>query len=179
MNTQPRSDDSYNKDDRDDESIEAVSEEKGLESAQSLFQGENSNTEDSSSDEDKEFLKYLRFRQKAKELGLDNPPSTTINQYGGIHIENSNVESHGNIVGNDQTIENTGGFSGKTNSQSSDINEKVESIEAVFDRCQDIRQRSFMIALAAFNGCNYRIVVETSQKLQSILQPPLDVETET
>ena len=181
MNTQPSSDDSYNEDERDDESNEAVSEEKGLESAQSVFQGKGSNTEDSSLDEDKEFLKYLKFRQKAKELGLDNPSFTTI-YHGGVHFTDSNVENHGNVVGNDQTIDsniNTGGFSGQTKSQLSDINEKIESIEAVFDNCEDIRQRSFMIALAALNGCNYRIVVETSQKLQSILQPPPNVETET
>ena len=129
MNTQPSSDDSYNEDERDDESNEAVSEEKGLESAQSVFQGKGSNTEDSSLDEDKEFLKYLKFRQKAKELGLDNPSFTTI-YHGGVHFTDSNVENHGNVVGNDQTIDsniNTGGFSGQTKSQLSDINENIES----------------------------------------------------
>jgi len=176
----PTSDDSNNEDKRDDESIKPGSEEEGLKSVQSLFNAEGKKTEDSSLGEDKEFLKYLKFRKKAKDLGLDDPLFTTIYQ-GGIHITDSNVENHGTIVGNDQTVHsstNTGGFSGEVTDKSSDNKESIESVESVFDRCEDIKQRSFMIALAALNGCNYRIVVEASQQLQSILQSQSEVETE-
>jgi hypothetical protein len=178
MNDNPTSDDS-NKEKIDEESIKPISEEEGLKSAESIFKTEGKKSENPGSDEDKEFLKYLKFRKKAKDLGLDES-SFTIYQ-GGIHITDSNVENHGNFVGNDQTIDsslNTGGFSGEVRNKSSDRNESLESIESVFDRCEDIKQRSFMIALAALNGCNYRIVLEASQRLQSILQPQAEVETE-
>ncbi|MEG4997122.1 hypothetical protein [Microcoleus sp. B4-D4] len=176
MSNKPTSDDSN--DDRDDESIKPISEEEGLKSAESVFKAKGNKTEDSSLDEDKEFLKYLKYRKKAKDLRLDEPLFTTIYQ-GGIHITDSNVENHGNVVGNNQTTHsnaNTGGFSGEVKDKPLDNKENIESIDSVFDRCEDIKQRSFMIALAALNGCNYRIVVEASQRLQSILQPQVEGE---
>lgn len=155
-----------------DEFVKPVSEEEGLKSAESIFKAESNKVEESGLDEDKEFLKYLRFRKRAKELGLDDPSFTTIYQ-GGIHIKDSNLDNYGNLVGNDQAIDsnaNTGGFSGATRDIKLNNQGTIQSIESVFDTCDDIKQRSFMIALAALNGCNYRVVLEASQRLQSILQ---------
>jgi hypothetical protein len=181
MSYKPSSSDSNNENEIDNESLKPVSEEEGLKSAESIFKSEGKKTEDSSFDEAKEFLKYLKFRKKAKDLGIDDPGSTTFYYQGGVHFKNSNVENHGNVVGNDQEIHsntNTGGFAGEVRDESPD-RESLESIDSVFDKCEDVKQRSFMIALAALNGCNYRIVVEASQRLQSILQSQAGVETET
>jgi GUN4-like len=123
MNDNPTSDDS-NKEKIDEESIKPISEEEGLKFAESIFKTEGQKAENPGSDEDKEFFKYLKFRKKAKDLGLDDPSFTTIYQ-GGIYISDSNVENHGNFVGNDQTIDsslNTGGFSGEVRNKSSDRN---------------------------------------------------------
>lgn len=177
MSDKLTSNNSNNENDNNGESIKPVSEEEGLKSAESAFKVEGNKAEDLSLDEYKEFFKYLKYRQRAKDLGLDDPSFTTIYQ-GGVHIKDSNVENHGNMVGNDQTTHsstNTGGFSGEVSNRSSDNKESIESIELVFDKCEDIKQRSFMIALAALNGCNYRIVVEASQRLQSVLQPQAEV----
>lgn len=167
-------------DGKTNESVKPFSQENGLKSAEKVFKNEGDEAKNSSLDEDTEFLKYLRFRNRAKELGLDDPSLTTIYQ-GGIHIKDSNVENHGNVVGNNQTTHSnskTGGFSGEVLEKSLDNNKTIESIESVFDECDNIKQRSFMIALAALNGCNYRIVVEASQRLQSILQPQEEMEAE-
>lgn len=151
----------------------SVSEDEGLKSAESVFKAERDKDE---ANEDKEFLKYLKNRQKAKDLGLDEPRFATYYQ-GGVHFTNSNVENHGNVVGNDQEIHSNigaGGFSGEASDKSSD-KEISKSIEEIFDRCEDVKQRSFIIALAALNGCNYRLVVEASQRLQTILQHQAEV----
>jgi hypothetical protein len=151
----------------DDEAVNTVSEEEGLKSAEKIFKTEENKAEDSTLNEDREFLIYLKHCKRAKDLGFNDP--TTIYQ-GGLHIKDSNLENYGNIAGNDQTIY-TGSpiiFSGETGNES--VNEK--KIEAVFDECEDVTQRSFMIALAALNGCNYRLVAEASQRLQSIVKPP-------
>jgi hypothetical protein len=180
MSDKPASGDSNNENKSSEESIKPVSEEEGLKSAESMFKAEGDKAEDSSLDEDKEFLKYLKFRKKAKDLGLDDPRFTTFYYQGGVHFTNSSVENHGNVVGNDQTFHSnagTGGFSGETKDRLPD-EENIESIEVVFDRCEDVKQRSFIIALAALNGCNYRVVVEASQRLQTILQPKAEVDTE-
>lgn len=178
MNDKLASGDSSNE--SDDKSIKPVSEEEGLKSAESMFKAEGDKAEDSSLDEDKEFFKYLKNRKKAIDLGLDDPKSITFHYQGGIHLTNSNLENHGSIAGNDQTIHSnpgTGGFSGEAR-DNSPHKESIESIETVFDRCEDVKQRSFMISLSALNGCNYRTVIEASQRLQSILQPQAEVETE-
>ncbi len=179
MSDNPDLGDSNNENERDNEPLKPVSEEEGLKSAESVFKSEGNKAEDSNLNDDKEFLKYLKFRKKAKDLGLDDPFFTTI-YHGGIHLANSTLENHGTVVGNDQAIHsntNTGGFSGEVRDKLSN-RESAESIEAVFDRCEDVKQRSFMIALAALNDCNYRIVIEASQRLQSILQSQAGVETE-
>jgi len=122
----------------------------------------------------------LKNRKRAKDLGLDDSNSTTFYYQGGVHFANSNVENYGNVVGNDQTIHSsvgTGGFSGEVKDKLSDKESSV-SIESVFDRCEDLKQRSFMISLAALNGCNYRTVVEASQRLQYILQSYLQFPAE-
>lgn len=180
MSGKQTSSDSNNENENGEESIQPVSEEEGLKSAKSVFKAEGDKAEDSSQDEDKEFLKYLKNRKRAKDLGLDDSSSTTFYYQGGVHFTNSNVENHGNVVGNDQTIHSnvgTGGFSGEVNDKSPD-KEGISSIEAVFDRCEDLKQRSFMISLSALNGCNYRTVVEASQRLQSILQSYLQFQAE-
>jgi hypothetical protein len=180
MSDKPTASDSNNENENSEESIQPVSEEEGLKSAKSVFKTEGDKAEDSSLDEDKEFLKYLKNRKRAIDLGLDDSSSTTFYYQGGVHFANSNVENHGNVVGNDQTIHSnvgTGGFSGEARDKSPD-KESIASIESVFDRCEDVKQRSFMIALAALNGCNYRVVVEASQRLQTILQPQTEVDTE-
>jgi hypothetical protein len=183
MSDKPNSSDSNKENEKDNESLKPVSEEEGLKSAENVFKTEGKKTDDSSLDEDefyKFFFYYLKSRKKLKDLGMDEPSFTTIYQ-GGNHFANCNVENHGNVVGNDQAIHsniNTGGFSGEVRDKSSD-RESAESIESVFDRCEDVKQRSFMIALAALNGCNYRTVVEASQRLQSILQSQAGVKTET
>jgi hypothetical protein len=164
----------------DNESIKPISEDEGLKSAESIFKAEENKAEDSSLDEDKEFLKYLKLRKKAKDLGLDDPRFTTFHYQGGIHLTNSNLENHGNMAGDDQTIHSsldTGGFSGEARHKLPD-KEGIESIEAVFDRCEDVKQRSFMISLSALNGCNYRTVIESSQRLQSILQSYIEFQAE-
>jgi hypothetical protein len=179
MSDKASSGDSNNEDERDKEFLKPVSEEEGLKSAESVFKSEGKKNDNSSVDEDKEFLKYLKCRKKAKDLGLDDPSFTTFYYQGGVHFANSNVNNHGNVVGNDQAIHsntNTGGFSGEVRDKPSNI-ENAESIESVFDRCEDSKQRSFMIALAVLNDCNYRIVIETSQRLQSIFQSQAGVET--
>jgi hypothetical protein len=151
--------------------VKSISEEEGLKSAEKFFKTEESKTEDTSPDEDREFLKFLSYRKRAKELGLDSP-STTIYQ-GGVHVKDSNLQNYGNIVGNDQTIYPNSSTQNREESEaSSDCDRKIE---LVFDECEDIAQRSFMIALAALNGCNYRVVVEASQKLQTIIQPPVEM----
>jgi len=151
------------------DTISSISEEEGLKSAEKIFKTEESNTDDTSPDENREFLKFLRYRKRAKELGL-NDPSTTIYQ-GGIHVKDSNLHNYGNLVGNDQIISSDRSikYTEDSEAQSSECDKEIES---VFDECEDIAQRSFMIALAALNGCNYRIVVEASQKLQTIIQLP-------
>jgi hypothetical protein len=150
-----------------DGDVDAVSEKEGLKSAEKIFKTEKSETKDSTPNEDREFNTYLKHCKRAKDLGLNDP--TTIYQ-GGLHIKDSNLKNYGNIAGNDQTIYTDSPiiFSGEPGNES--INEK--KIEAVFDDCEDIEQRSFMIALAALNGCNYRLVAEASQRLQSIVKPP-------
>jgi hypothetical protein len=183
MSEKSPSSDSKNDKKKDDEFIQPVSEEEGLKSAESVFkvEGKANRTDDPSLDEEKEFFKYLRFCKMAKDLGLHDPISTTINYRGGVHFANSNVENYGNVVGNDQTIHSntsTGGFSGEVRDKQPSDRESLESIDSVFDKCEDVKQRSFMIALAVLNGCNYRIVVEASQRLQSILQSQAEVETE-
>jgi len=146
---------------KDDEFIKPISEEEGLKSAESFFKSEtNRDNNDISLEEDKEFVKYLKFRKKAKDLGLEEFSTTTINYQGGVHIKDSNVKNHGNIAGNDQTVHsniNSGGFSGGFHEKSFNDNESTESIEAIFDRCEDIEQRSFIIALAVLNGCKYNV----------------------
>lgn len=157
-----------------------VSEEEVLKSVQNRFKADN-RSEDTSL-EDKEFIKYLRFRKRAKEIGLDDQqPSVINNNYydGGIHINDSNVENYGDVVGNNKTTTNTGGFSGEVRSKAPNDEENVQSIEAVFDRCEDIKQRCFIITLAVLNGCNYRIVLESSLQLQSILQSQVEIEQKT
>lgn len=157
---------------------DSVSEEEGLKSAESVFKEARDRSEDSALEEDREFMKYLRFRKRAKELGIDDPSFTTIYQ-GGIHISDSTVENSGNFVGNDQLLHPTpnnsvGGFSGEPSEQAcKDSN--LESIERIFDECDSTEKRSFMIALAALNGCNYRIVIETSKQLLSIIQPQAEL----
>ncbi len=157
-----------------DESNKPISEEEGLNFAKRVFKSEKTQDEELNSDEEKEFFKYLKdrqkYRQKVKALGLDDSPTI---YYGGIHINDSTVENHGNLVGNDQnshTNTNTGGFSGQATEKAEDTPEDTASIESVFDKAEDIKQRSFMIALATLNGYNYRIVIESTQHLQSILK---------
>jgi hypothetical protein len=179
MSDNANSGDSKNENEREQESLKPVSEEEGLKSAESLFKSERKKNEDSSLDEDEEFFnKYLKCLKKAKDIGLADPSFTTIYYQGGVHFANSNVNNNGNVAGNDQAIHsntNTGGLSGEVRDTTS--KENAESIESVFDRSEDIKQRSFMIALAVLNDCNYRIVIETSQRLQSIIQSQAGVET--
>ena len=106
---------------KDHGSIKPISEKEGLKSAESFFKSEGNKDNDVTLEEDKEFMKYLKFRKKAKDLGLDEPLTTTINYQGGVHIKNSNVKNHGNIAGNDQTVRsniNSGGFSGEFHEKS-------------------------------------------------------------
>ncbi|NEO57631.1 MAG: hypothetical protein F6K54_33925 [Okeania sp. SIO3B5] len=160
----------------DNQFVEAISEEEGLESAESVFNTEADKAEDSTLDEEKEFgrLLFKLFYTKAKEVGIDSLFSTTTHYsyyYDSIHIKDSPVEiENGNLVRGDLNA-NTKGFSGEKRNKSVDNQEKNESIESVFDRREDVKTRSFMIALAALNGCNYRTVDQASKKLQSILEP--------
>jgi hypothetical protein len=148
------------------EGMSRVSDEEGFKSAEKVFKIE-SDTDDSP-DEDRGFLKYLSYRKRARDLGLD-APSTVINQ-SGIHIKDSYLNNYGNIVGNDQAISSS--HSAQDAAEREAQSSSHEEIEFVFDECKDISQRSFMVALAVLNGCNYRVVLEASQKLQTILQPP-------
>lgn len=172
-----------NEGEQSEESVELISEEEGLKSAEKFFKAEFNEAKDSNSsaDEDKEFYKKLsEFAKNLKDLGLEDLFATKI-YYGGNHFKNSNVENYGNVVGSSQTNyskTNSGDLSEEINGKSQDSKEKIESIESVFDECEDIKQRSFMIALAALNGCNYRTVVKAAQRFQSILQPKEEVETE-
>jgi hypothetical protein len=180
MSDKPSSGDSNNENEKDNESLKPVSEEEGLKSAESVFKAEGNKAEDSILNEEKEFFKHVQYFRKMQDIGLYSP-SVINNYHNGVHFSNSNVENHGNVVGSDQAIHtntNRGEFSGEVRDKSSD-RENAESIESLFDKCEDVKQRSFMIALAALNGCNYRIVVEASQRLQSILQSKAGVETET
>jgi hypothetical protein len=157
-----------------------VSEEEGLKSAENIFKDVKDRPEDSAPDEDKEFVKYLRFRKRAKDLGIDESSFTTIYQ-GGVHIADSTIENSGSFVGGDQTTRRdpdvTGGFSGK-HVGSSSRNGDADSIETVFDQCDSVEQRSFMITLAALNGCNYRTVIGASQQLLLAIQPKDEVDLE-
>ncbi len=159
----------------DNESVEAISEEEGLESAESVFNPEANQAEDSGLDAEKEFFKFISFCKKAQELGLENLFGTTNNYYDGIHIKDSHVESkNGHFVGRNLKTHsnvNNEGSPGEQSNKSVGNREKNESIESVFDRREDVKQRSFMIALAALNGCNYRTVDKASKKLQSIFEP--------
>jgi hypothetical protein len=171
---------SNNEVENSEDSIQPVSAEEGLKSAKDVFKAEGDKAEDSGLDEDKEFCIYLKNRKRAKDLGLDDSNSTIIYYQGGVHFANSNIENSGSVVGNDQAIHSnagTGGFSGEAK-DISPHKEGTASIQSVFDRCEDVKQRSFMIALAALNGCNYRVVAEASQRLQTILQPQARVDTE-
>jgi hypothetical protein len=146
MSDKTTSSDSNNENESSEESIQPVSEEEGLKSAKSVFKAEGDKAEDSSLGEDKEFLKYLKYRKRAKDLGLDESTSTTFYYQGGVHFKNSNVENHGNVVGNDQTIHSnigTGGFSGEARDKSPD-KESIASIESVFDRCEDVLRYAFL-----------------------------------
>lgn len=174
-------DDSRNKSESEDESTDRVSEEEGLKSAESLFKAESLNNEEESNlDESKEFLKYLRFRKKAKDLGLEDSTSTSFYYQGGVHFKDSNVRNHGNIVGEDQVFNQKIDAEEVSDDFQSVVPEQtaIESIETVFDRCEDIQKRSFMISLAVLNGCNYRLVLEASQLLQTILQPHAEADAE-
>jgi hypothetical protein len=180
MSDKQSSDDSSNDNVRDNESNKPVSEEEGLKSAESMFKAEGNMADDSTLNEEKEFFKHVQYFKKMQDLGICSP-SVINNYHNGVHFSNSNVENHGNVVGNDQAIHtntnNRGGFSAEVRDKSSDP-ENTESIDSIFDKCEDVKQRSFMIALAALNGCNYRIVVEASQRLQSIIQSKAGVEIE-
>jgi hypothetical protein len=157
-----------------------VSEEEGLKSAENIFKDVKDRPEDSAPDEDKEFVKYLRFRKRAKDLGIDESSFTTIYQ-GGVHIADSTIE----IVAAlwevtklpDEILMLREAFSGK-HVGSSSRNGDADSIETVFDQCDSVEQRSFMITLAALNGCNYRTVIGASQQLLLAIQPKDEVDLE-
>ena len=151
--------------------IKPISEQEGLKSAEKFFKIDENKTEDTSIDEDREFLKFLSYHKRAKDLGLD-APSTTIYQ-GGVHFKDSNLQNYGNILGNDQSVSSNS--STQEMGESENTSNYDKDIESVFDECEDIAQRSFMIALAALNGCNYRLVVEASHKLQKIIRPPVEI----
>ena len=164
-------------DNKNKESVSSFSDEDGLRAA---IKAEDNSVKDDSLDDDKEFLKYLKFCKKAKELGLNESSFTTIYQ-GGIHIKDSDIQNSGNFVGNDQTFHSSNPdedeiSKGKTDGKILD-NEESESIESIFDGCDDLKKRSFMMALTTLNGCNYRVVAEASERLQAIIQPKIQENT--
>jgi hypothetical protein len=166
-----------NEDNKNKESVNSFSDEDGLKAA---IKAEDNSVKDDSLDDDREFLKYLQFCRKAKELGLNEPSFTTIYQ-GGIHIKDSDIKNSGNFVGNDQTVHSSNPnedeiSEGKNDGKILD-NEKSESIESIFDRCDDLKKCSFMMALTTLNGCNYRVVLEASEKLQAIIQSQIKEDT--
>jgi hypothetical protein len=165
-------------DNKNKESVNSFSDEDGLRAA---IKAEDNSLKDDSLDDDREFLKYLKFCKKAKELGLNEPSFTTI-YHDGIHIKNSDIKNSGNISGKDQTV-HSNNFNHDTTSDEekadSNIldNEECESIELIFDGCDDLKKRSFMMALTTLNGCNYRVVAEASERLQAIIQPKIQENT--
>ncbi|CAK8715520.1 MAG: hypothetical protein CDV28_1174 [Candidatus Electronema aureum] len=149
-----------------DESVKPLSEEEGLNAAKSFLDGNEEVREDK---EFATFLRYLvKFSKKARELGIEGLFSTTtIYNQGGNHFSGCDVGAQ-NIVGHNQKIGSAihGDDSGKHIEERSD-----SSIEEIFDEHENVKDRSFMIALAVLEGCNYRYVLNTSRQLQSILQP--------
>lgn len=51
-----------------------------------------------------------------------------------------------------------------------------QQVESWFDQEQDVSQRVFMIALAVLNGSKYQLVIDASQSLQSLIEPPSEKE---
>lgn len=141
-----------------DESVKPLSEEEGLNAAKDFFEGNEEEREDK---ELATFLRYLVKHSKKSSAEL------TIN-IGGTHFTGSTINAQ-NIVAHDQKIGSAvhGDDSGKHTDETSDSS----SIEEIFDKHENIKDRSFMIALAVLEGCNYRYVLNTSRQLQSILQP--------
>jgi hypothetical protein len=146
-----------------DESTNPLSEEEGLNAAKGFLDGNEEVRED------KELEAYLRYIFKH---GKKLSDGLTIN-IGGNHFSGCDVGAQ-NIVGHNQKIGSAihGDDSGKHIEERSD-----SSIEEIFDEHENVKDRSFMIALAALEGCDYRVVVDTSHRLQSILQPKEKEET--
>lgn len=158
---------------KNQESVNSFSDEDGFNAA--IKAGFNS-VKDDSIDDYKEFLEKL--------LKFFGEPSVTINynyHQGGIHIKDSDIHNSGNFVGNDQTVHSSNPNEDKISEGKADgkilDNEESESIESIFDRCDDLKKCSFMMALTTLNGYNYRVVVETSERLQAIIQLQMKEET--
>ena len=164
-------------DNKNQECVNSFSDEDGLRAA---INAEDNSVKDDSLDDEKGLLKFLKFYKKAKELGLNESYFTTIYQ-GGIHIKDSDIQNSGNFVGNDQTVHSSNPnedeiSEGKTDSKTLD-NEESESIESIFDGSNDLKKRSFMMALTTLNRCNYRVVLEASERLQAIIQSQIKEDT--
>jgi hypothetical protein len=166
-------------DNKNQESVNSFSDEDGLRAA---IKAEDNSVKDDSLDDDREFFKYLKFCKKAKELGLNESSFTTIYNYqDGIHIKDSNIKNNGNFIGHDQIVHSSNPNEDKISEGKADSkildNEESESIESIFDRCDDLKKCSFMMALTTLNGCNYRVVLEASERLQAIIQSQIKEDT--
>ncbi len=148
-----------------DEYVKPLSEEEGLNAAKDFLEGNEEVRED------KDFATFLRYLVKHSKKSSSE---LTIN-IGGTHFSGSTINAQ-NIVAHDQKI----GSAVHVDDSGKNIEEAADSssIEEIFDKHENVKDRSFMIVLAALEGFNYRDVVNTSHRLQSILQPKEKEETE-
>lgn len=142
----------------------SISDEDAFKSVEEVLRKEKSDDDKSALNEDIKFFEFIKYFERAQKLGIGK---ATTSYHGGVHIVNSNVSNSGSITGNDQL-----------NSQYDRGGSKDEifanTVESIFDKDENLESRSFMIALAALNGCSYHVVLEASQYLQSIIEPTIE-----
>jgi hypothetical protein len=142
----------------------SISDEDAFKSVEEILRKEKSDDDKSELNEDIKFFEFIKYFERAQKLGIGK---ATTSYHGGVHIVNSNVSNSGSITGNDQL--------NNQYDEGGNIDEIfTDTVESIFDKDENLESRSFMVALAALNGCSYHVVLEASHYLQSIIEPSVE-----